>query len=147
MRPLKDIRRLVRHAPIHSKPEVNRIVLDELRRELDAAGTEATLPTGRYNWSSMICRPRTAVAAVAALILVVALVMVSRGPEEPARPPLRVGETLSAADMLTVCALNAACRRGGLPEIERQCERAARKLDLRPERVSVEQLTKEMNGT
>jgi hypothetical protein len=147
MRPLRDIRRLVRHAQVHSKPEVNQVVLDELRRELDAAGTEAALPTGRHNWSSMICRPRTAVAAVAALILVVALVMVRRTPEEPVRPPHQVGETLSAADLLTVCSLNAACRRGGLPEMERQCERAARKLDLRPERVSVEQLTKEMNGT
>jgi hypothetical protein len=147
MRPLRDIRRLVRHAPIHSKPEANRVVLDDLRRELDAAGTNASLPTGRHNRLRMICRPRTAVAAVAALILVVALVMVKRTPEEPVRPPHQVGETLSAADLLTVCALNAACRRGGLPEMERQCERAARKLDLRPERVSVEQLTKEMNGT
>jgi hypothetical protein len=147
MRPLRDIRRLVRHAQVHSKPGVNRVVLDDLRRELDASRTGASIPAGQHLWRRVTRSPLASVAAVAALILVVALVMVSRGPEEPARPPLRVGETLSAADMLTVCALNAACRRGGLPEIERQCERAARKLDLRPERVSVEQLTKEMNGT
>jgi hypothetical protein len=147
MRPLRDIKRLVRHAPIHSKLEVNRVVLDELRRELDAGRTGASIPAGQHLWRRVTRGPLAPVAAAAALILVVALVMVRRTPEEPVRPPHRVGETLSAADLLTVCALNAACRRGGLPEMERQCERAARKLDLRPERVSVEQLTKEMNGT
>jgi hypothetical protein len=147
MRPLRDIRRLVRYAQIHSKPEANRAVLDDLRRELGAGRTGASIPAGRPLRRRVPRGPLAPIAAVAALILVVALVMVSRIPEKPVRPPLRVGETLSAADLLTVCALNAACRRGGLPEMERQCERAAQRLDLRPEKVSAEQLTKEMNGT
>ncbi len=147
MRPLRDIKRLVRHAPLHADAERSRAVLDDLRRELGAVSTDASVPAGRHIWSRMMCSPRAAVVGAAALIVVVALVMISRTSEVPTRQPLRVGETPSAADMLTVGSLNAACRRGGLPEIERQCERAAQRLDIRPERISAEQLTREMNGT
>jgi len=144
---MRDIKRLVRHAPVHANAEMSRAVLDDLRKELGAGRIDASTPIHRHIWSSMMCSFRAGVAAVAALILVVALIMVSRIPKEPIRPPLRVGETPSAADMLTVGSLNAACRRGGLPEMERQCERAAQRLDTRPERISAEQLTREMNGT
>lgn len=84
---------------------------------------------------------------MAALILIVALVVVSRTSDEPIWQPSYVTETPSAADMLTVGRLNAACRRGGLPEIDRQCEQAAQRLDIQPERISMEQLIREMKGT
>jgi hypothetical protein len=75
------------------------------------------------------------------MIAIVALTVVSRTSHEPVR-----NGTLSAADMLTVGHLNAACRRGGLDEIDRQCERAAERLRNRPERISTEQLIREMKG-
>jgi hypothetical protein len=52
----------------------------------------------------------------------------------------RGNEALSAADLLTVGCLNAAFRRGGLEAVEQLCEAAARRLDFRPERVSVAEL-------
>ncbi len=52
-------------------------------------------------------------------------------------------ETLSAADLLTVAWLNAAFRRGGLEAVEWQCEAAAQRLDLRPERVSLMKVIRE----
>ncbi len=52
-------------------------------------------------------------------------------------------ETLSAADLLTVVRLNAAFRRGGLEAVEQQCEMAARRLDLRPQRITIEELIEE----
>jgi hypothetical protein len=58
-------------------------------------------------------------------------------------PPPREDETLSAADLLTVGCLSAAFRRGGLEAVERQCEAAARRLDLRPERISLMELIRE----
>ena len=145
MRPLRDIKRLVHHAQIRSKPEVNRAVLDDLLRELAACRTDTSIPAGRRVWSTAV--PRAGVAAVAALILIVALVVVSQTSDEPIRQPPHVAETPSAGDMLTVGWLNAACRRGGLPEVEKQCEQAAQRLQSRPERISMEQLIREMKGT
>jgi len=49
----------------------------------------------------------------------------------------------SAADLLTVAGLNAAFRRGGLEAVERQCELAAQRLGIRPQRISVEDLIQE----
>ena len=55
-------------------------------------------------------------------------------------------QTLSAADLLTVACLNAAFRRGGLEAVEQQCELAARRLDLRPQRITVEELIRECSA-
>ena len=55
----------------------------------------------------------------------------------------RENGALSAADLLTVGCLNAAFRRGGLEAVEQICEMAARRLDIRPERVTVEELFRE----
>ena len=60
-------------------------------------------------------------------------------------PLPRESEALSAADLLTVGCLSAAFRRGGLEAVERQCEAAARKLDLRPEKIPVMELIREYN--
>ncbi len=55
-------------------------------------------------------------------------------------------EALSAADLLTVGCLNAAFRRGGLEAVERLCDLAARRLDFRPQRVTVEELIRECSA-
>ena len=134
MRPLKDIKRLVGRAEIESTPEGNRAMLNSLLKELAARrGSVVQIPIAR-------------VAAIAALILIVALAVVGYLSREPVRQPPHLG-TLSAADMLTVGRLNAACRRGGLSEVERQCEQATQRLQGRPERISTEQLIMELKGT
>jgi hypothetical protein len=60
-------------------------------------------------------------------------------------PQLREDETRSAGDLLTVACLNAAFWRGGLEAVERQCEMAARRRDMRPERISVRELIWELD--
>ncbi len=146
MRPLRDIKRFVGCAEVHSIPKVNKAVLDGLMKEFATTRSDASLRAGRNIWSSVVHSPLAQATAVAALIVIGTLVVVSRTPRESTRRP-PVAETLSVADMLTVGRLNAACRRGGLPEVERQCEQAAQKLQNRPERISMEQLIREMKGT
>ncbi len=58
----------------------------------------------------------------------------------------RENETLSAADLLTVACLNAAFRRGGLEAVEQQCELAAQRLGICPQRVTVEELIQECSA-
>jgi hypothetical protein len=146
MRRLKDVQRLVGHAVVHATPEGNKAVLDELLKELAAAQEDMSLPTGRRLWHCAARSPLARAAVAAALIVIGTLLIVSRTPPASTRQPPRV-ETLSAADLLTVGCLNAACRRGGLPEVEKQCERATQKLQSQPERISLEQLITEMKGT
>ena len=99
MRSLREIRKLISHAPVESKPEGDQAVLRHLLAELATVAGDAS--SSREN------------------------------------------ETLSAADLLTVACLNAAFRRGGLEAVEQICEMAARRLDIRPERVTVEELFRE----
>jgi len=142
MRPLRDIKRLVSHAHVRSTPEANRAVLNGLLRELAACKADASVPAGRRVWTG----PVTGAIAAAALVMIVTMVVISHTSREPTRQPPHV-EASSVAEMLTVGRLNTACRRGGLPEVERQCEQAAQKLQSRPERISMEQLIREMKGT
>ncbi len=133
MRPLRETKRLISCAGVGSTPEGNRAVLDDLLKEL-----RPKRPDRDHVTEASLVR----IAAVAAMILLAVLIVVTHAPREPALLP-----TSSAADMLTVGRLNTACRRGGLPGIERQCEQAAQKLQSRPEHISMEQLFREMKGT
>ena len=145
MRPLRDIKRLVSHAKVQSSPEANRRVLNDLLKEL-ATRNDMSGQVRGHLWSSMARSRLARVAVVAALIIIATLVVVSRRPHESTGQPPHIA-TASVADMLTVGRLNAACRRGGWPEVERQCEQAAQKLQSRSERISIEQLIREMKGT
>ena len=84
-------------------------------------------------------------AVAAAAVVILALIILTRSLQKT--PPPTEHRTQSAADLLTVGCLNAACRRGGLEELERQCEEAAQRLDQRPERTSVKELIRELKGT
>ncbi len=102
MRSLKEIRKLISHVPVESKPEADQAVLQHLLAELATVTGDALQPRGN--------------------------------------------ETLSAADLLTVASLNAAFRRGGLEAVERQCELAAQRLGICPQRVTVEELIQECSA-
>ncbi len=101
MRSLRQIKKLISHARVESKPQADQTVLRHLLAEF------ATVAGG----ASQLCE----------------------------------NGMLSAADLLTVGCLNAAFRRGGLEAVERQCEAAARRLDLRPEKIPVMELIREYN--
>jgi hypothetical protein len=103
MRSLRQIKKLISHARVESKPQADQTVLRHLLAEFATVAGNAPLP----------CE----------------------------------NETLSAADLLTVGGLNAAYRRGGLEAVDRQCEAAARRLEDQPQRISVPQLIRQLNGT
>jgi hypothetical protein len=130
MRSLRDIKRLVGHAKIHSKPDVNRAILDDLLQEL-AASTQDRASSAKSWYRIVVARGNVARAAVAAGIVVGVLLGVHRFRQE-SRPVPSEGRQVSAAEMLTAGRLNAAYRRDGLQGLERQCEKAAERLGLRP---------------
>ncbi len=140
MRSLRKIKKSISHARVESKPEADRAVLRHLLAELATAAGDAPAPGGLH------ARGRILKAMAAAAIMILALVMVARPPQRTTPPPLE-NRTPCAADLLTVGCLNAACRRGGLEAVDRQCEEAAQRLEDRPQRISVNQLIRELKGT
>ncbi len=144
MKSRKEIERTVGRAPVHSSPAVNQAVLGHLLEELAAlkrgTGDAARSP----HWISVVKKPMVGAAAAALVLLI--LFGVFRIPHRTARPQ-PAARWQSAADLLTVGHLNAAHRRGGLDELDRQCDRAARKLGGPRERISVEELIEELQGS
>ncbi len=139
MRPLREIKKSIGHARVESKPEADRVVLRHLLAEFGTAAGDGAAGATRH------VRGRMLKALAAAAIVILALVMIARPPQRTARPEPE-NRTPSAADLLTVGCLNAACRRGGLEAMDRQCEEAAGRLGTRPERVSTRELIREFDG-
>lgn len=141
MRSLKDIKRSIKHAQVDSKPRADEAVRQHLLAELVTATAAVPAPIRPQGW-------RIAVKAVAAAaVVILALIVVDRRPQQEVTPPASVGSRpRSAADLLTVGSLNAACRRGGLEAIDQLCEEADRRLGTEPEGISVRAFARELKG-
>lgn len=140
MRSLRDIKKRVSHAEIGSRPEADKAVLGDLIQELEKVAGNAPIHLKRQDWAI------AARIVAAAAIMIITLIVVSRPTPETAPEP-RLNRPQSAADLLTVGCLNAAYRRGGLEAIDQRCEEAARRLENRPQKVSVKELIQELKGT
>jgi len=146
MKPTKNTEKFITNAAIHSDPEANRAVLEDLLKHLALArrGVPALV---KLPYRKHVVKGRTMKAVVAAAaITILVLIIVSLSPQHATRERPE-GGVQSAADMLTVGYLNAACRRGGLNEVEMRCEQAAERLGLQPKKVSMEELLDESKGT
>ena len=145
MRPLKDIKKWVSRVAIRTRPQANKAILGDLLREF-AACEEDLAPVTPRAWKEVITSSTAKLAAAVVVVAIIGLLTVPRSSRETGRQEVN-GWTQTAGDMLTVGYLNAACRRGGLSEVERQCDRAADRLNVQPETVSAEELLDELNGT
>ncbi len=140
MRSAKDIERSLKHADlgVETDTEADRAILGELV-DMHRRST----PTG-VTWSTML-RPATLGLAATIVVAFAAVFLVNRRePSEPGGVP-QPAATMSAAEMLTMGQLKAAYGRGGLEELEAQCEKAAEKLDVLP--ISITDLIVELKGT
>ncbi len=141
MRSLKDIKRSIKHAQVESKPRADETVRQHLLAELVTATAGVSAPIRPQGW-----RIAVKVVAVAAIVIL-ALIVIDRRPQEVTPPPSVGSRPRSAAELLTVGSLNAACRRGGLEAIDQLCEEADRRLGTEPERISVRAFARELKGT
>jgi hypothetical protein len=144
MRSLKDIKESIRHAGIGAKPQADQEVLRHLLTEWETV-TGGASARSKQRDARAVARRRIVKVVAAAALVVLALIVAARLPQRT--PPRLEGRAESAADLLTVGRLNAACRRGGLEAMNRQCEEAARRLNTGAERVSVQELMREFQET
>jgi hypothetical protein len=117
----------VGQAQVHSRPTVNKAVLDSLLEEFATLKQGTAISVNPSHWISIVKTPMASAVAAAAVLAIVVLIGVPRTPHQGARPQPQV-RWQSAADLLTVGHLNAAHRRGGLDELDRQYDKAAQKL-------------------
>lgn len=116
---------------------------------------EALLARGKENagWGKphptmRILRGPVGKIALAAVILIGAgVLLVGRFGTAPdwSAPALQPSVQPSPAQMVSMISLSAAFRRGGIDELDKQCDRALEELGPRPNSVSVHELLKDIN--
>jgi hypothetical protein len=104
----------------------------------------ATSRTARLVLRSSMAR----LAIAAAVIVAVGILLVGRFVPGPVKPMAKSDPAglQSPAQMVSMISLSAAFRRGGIDELDRQCERALERLGPRPNGVSMQELLKDISG-
>jgi hypothetical protein len=86
-------------------------------------------------------------AAAAVIVLAVGVFIVQRVPDEQIKNHKMPEVAKSPAEMMTAMSLNMAYRRGGMEEVEKQCDKAFEMLGPRPGATTVQEILAEFNGT
>jgi len=118
--------------------------LEKVRRALIS---EEERDSNTNLWSKFKKSRVTRLAAAAVIIMAIGILIFPHRPAERTKPPEVLEVTKSPADLLTVASLSIAYRRGGIVEVERQCDEAIEKLGRRETKVSIQELFTEFNGT
>ena len=142
MRSAKDIERSLRQADldVDVNTRTDRAIQSELvdlHREASCRSSAGEGALGRVKLGYV------ALAAVVLITVVVALFIRHREPPKLEDTP-RLVAMISAADMLTVGQLKAVYQKGGLGALEAQCEKAAEKMDVKSEKLSIGELIVEL---
>ena len=98
-------------------------------------------------WSIIIRSRMTKLAAAAVIVLVVGLFVARRIPDKQTENGTKQEVAKSPAEMMTAMSLNIAYRRGGMEEVEKQCDKAFEMLGPRPGKISVREILAELNGS
>lgn len=98
-------------------------------------------------WQTIYKSKITKLAVAAMIIVAIGLFLVQRNPEERPENDIKTPVAKSPAEMPTVASLNIAYHKGGLDAVERQCEKAFERLELRPADITLQELLAEFNGT
>ena len=118
-------------------------------REYEALLARGRQPTGwgKSHPATWILRSSFGkLALAAALVITAGLLFVGRfGIPRPVPGPQQAAQ-LSPAQMVSMMSLSAAFRRGGIEELDRQCDRAMERLGPRPSSISMQELFKDIDG-
>ena len=107
-----------------------------------------TFDARRRNLWHTITKSKIAKFAAAAVIVVaVGVFIVQRVPDEQIKNHKMPEVAKSPAEMMTAMSLNIAYRRGGMEEVEKQCDKAFEMLGPKQTSISVQRLLAELEGT
>ncbi|MCL5278954.1 MAG: hypothetical protein M1376_03490 [Planctomycetes bacterium] len=110
------------------------------------AGGEQPVGWGLPHPTMRILRgPFVKLAIAAAVLATAGVLLVGRFAPTPVQPVPATAPP-SAAQMVSMISLSAAFRQGGMEGLDKQCDRALEKLGPRPNRMSMQELLKDLNG-
>jgi len=98
--------------------------------------------TNRTVWL-VLSSPIAKLAIAATIIATAGILLVGRFGPGPDRPPAGF-DPASPARLVSMIALSDAFRRGGIDELDRQCEQALERLGPRPSSVSMQEILKDI---
>ena len=144
MRSAKGIERSLKQADldVDVNTRTDRAIQSEL---VDLYREVSCQPSAGADALSRVKLGYVALAAVVLITIVGVLFIYHRQLPEP-KNTVRPVAMMSAAEMLTVGQLKAAYHRGGLGALEAQCEKAAEKMDVKSETLSITELIVELGG-
>jgi len=123
MRPAENIKRWIKNASINTSPEVNQAVLADLLNELDKSKIAGS-PGTKSNICSTLARSRIAQLAAAAVIIIATCLFFMQQEQTGEIKKQEITQTpKSPAELNTFASLSFAYRKGGIPELERQCDK------------------------
>ena len=149
MRPTEKIERFIRAKKPHltTTGQMDKSVLDDSFAAMEET-IRAKSPDYKPNLWRTIIQSKTAKFAVAAIVLLVASVfIVQRIPDKQTENGTKQEVAKSPAEMMTAMSLNIAYRKGGMEEVEKQCDKAFEMLGPRPGSITVREILAELNGT
>ena len=136
-------RRLERLSKIEPTPTAAGRAIQRVR---DALIKEQQAPKVRI-WRMIWKSPITRIAAAAVIIIAVGFFAVHQGPDEQVDTAGILEASKSPAEMLTLASINAAYRKGGMKAIEKQFDKAEKKVKpMLRERITIGQLICELEG-
>jgi len=119
---------------------------EELQILKSRAG-QASRPHRRNLWRTIIKSRITKFAAAAGIVLAVGLFVARRVPDKQIDNRTKTEVAKTPAEMMTAMSLNIAYRKGGMEEVDRQCDKAFEMLGPRPGKISVREILAELNGS
>jgi len=146
MRPKEDIEKFVkvRKPSVTTSQQMDKRTLNDsfaaMEQIIQAKST-------KYKPSVLRNRRMRLAAAAAVIVVIISLFIVHQGPVKQVDTTIVSNSTKSPAELLTVASLNMAYRRGGIKEIEKQCDEAVDKLGPWPAKITVKELFTGFNGT
>ncbi|MHC4477315.1 MAG: hypothetical protein ACYTEL_16835 [Planctomycetota bacterium] len=145
MRLIENIEKFIRVRKPHftTSSDTDKRILDDSFTAMEAAQAQSkrTSPTV---WAIVLRSRATRLAAAVILMSIGFLVYWTRG--DRTDTPKVLVPTRSSAEMMTAMSLKLAYRRGGLEEVENQCNRALEMLGPLPPSVTLQELSEELKG-
>ena len=114
---------------------------------LKSRAGQTSRPHRRNLWRTVIRSKLTKFAAAAVIILAVGLFIARRVPDKQIDNRTKPEVAKTPAEIMTAMSLNIAYRKGGMEEVEKQCDKAFEMLGPRPGRITVQEILAELNGT
>lgn len=143
----KDIKKLTKNATIDTNEEVDESVLNGLLEQFDEAEEQYSAASQPSIWRTVIKSKIAKFAAAAMIVLAVGLFVARRMPDKQVEHRAKPEVAKSPAEMMTAMSLNIAYRKGGMEEVEKQCDKAFEMLGPRPGKISVQEILAELNGS